>query len=179
MNILTPDLVALFFATILIFAAEHLILSALAEHYPWARLPKPASYTLGVSTLFGLFLIHAALNGHLEAWGAFAILTGAAGVTVKVLWVINPMAPRLECGAGPTGVDLTNAMIPRTHVLALRENQKALMYQILNAGKNMEEAFDLLIAYYDFVVSCPDVDPDLSLAMLQQAIAMGAGKERL
>ena len=173
-SIFTPDLVALMFAAVIAFAVEHLMLAGLAEHYPWARLSKVQSYCLGLATLFGLFFIHAALNDRLEAWAAFAVITLAGGLTVVVLWVVNPTATRLE---QPKGVDLTNSQYSHTHVVAMMENLAAFVARIELNSEDSKEASDMMRSYFRVMRANPEIDPDIPIAVIRKWLAQEVGEQ--
>lgn len=161
---LTADLIALIPATALIFALEHVICRSLAEHYGWARLSRPAAYTMGVGTLFVLFLVHAGINGHMAAWLAFALLTAIAGITVKTLWAVNPKER-------PHGIELTNSTYSREHVLALMENISAMVAEIQMNSEHSAEAADRMRAYFRVMRANPNIDPDLPVAVIRRELA--------
>jgi len=171
----TMDLWALIPATVLLFAAEHLIMASLAEHYEWARLSRTQAYTMGVGTLFALFFVHAMLNDRLAEWVAFAILTGCAGLTIKVLWAVNPNAQRME---QPTGVDLTNSSYSHTHVVALMENVAAFVAQIQMNSENSAEAADMLATYFRVMRENPKIDPDLPVQVIKRKLARQVGERQ-
>jgi len=181
-HILTPDLAWLLPLAVITFALEHVVLDSLARHYTWARLRKPETYTVGVTTLCVLFLAHALAVDALgvrpvEYLAGCVLIVAVSGATVRALWA-TASTPPVEIWPSDRHYPKANGSIAYNTVIALIENMAAYLAVILENTQESQQMAAMMQEYMAMIRENPQIDPDVPVQIARRILAAQVGKRQ-